>query len=101
MPEPVRTSITPSTSKAMSASRTEGRLKPSCVAKSRSAGSREPTANSPEEINPWICLAIWRYSLWGSMDFKAQGIRGLDNWSDQLHNLHMEPERGSSQSGYA
>ena len=38
MPEPMRTSTSPSTSSAISASRTDGRDTPSCLARSRSGG---------------------------------------------------------------
>ncbi len=42
MPDPIRTSTRPSTSSAISASRTDGRDTPSCFARSRSGGSRAP-----------------------------------------------------------
>ena len=42
MPEPIRTSTMPSTSSAISASRTDGRDTPSWRARSRSGGSRAP-----------------------------------------------------------
>ncbi len=42
-PEPLRTSTRPSTSSAISASRTDGRDTPNCSARSRSAGRRVPT----------------------------------------------------------
>ena len=51
MPEPMRTSTRPSTSSAISASRTDGRDTPSCFARSRSGGSRAPGGNSPERIS--------------------------------------------------
>ena len=41
MPDPIRTSTSPSTSSAISASRTLGRDTPSCFARSRSGGSRD------------------------------------------------------------
>ena len=48
MPDPMRTSTRPSTSSAISASRTDGLETPSCLARSRSGGSRAPAGNSPE-----------------------------------------------------
>jgi hypothetical protein len=60
MPEPMRTSTSPSTSSAMSASRTDGRDTPSCFARSRSGGRRAPAENSPERIRPRIWSAICR-----------------------------------------
>ena len=53
MPEPMRTSTRPSTSSAISASRTDGRDTPSCLARSRSGGRRAPAPNSPD----WISAA--------------------------------------------
>ena len=51
IPEPGRTSTYPSTSKAISASRMEGRETPNCFASSRSAGRRLPVENSPAAIS--------------------------------------------------
>src|SRR5437870_5189570 len=55
MPEPMRTSTRPSTSSAISASRTDGRETPSCSARSRSGGKRVPTAYSPRSTRPRSC----------------------------------------------
>ena len=65
-PEPVRTSTQPSTSRAIRASRTEGRLTPSCLARSRSAGKRLPAVNSPLQMSERNCSAICRYRRLGS-----------------------------------
>jgi len=54
MPDPIRTSTSPSTSSAISASRTDGRDTPSSRARSRSGGNRAPGANSPFLISVLI-----------------------------------------------
>src|SRR5437867_8190870 len=86
MPEPPRTSTRPSTSSAISASRTEGRETPSFAARSRSVGSRVPTGNSPALISARNWSAICRYSRRGSMLWIGMGCgcskrpSGLTNW---------------------
>jgi len=72
-PEPVRTSTQLSTSSAISASRTDGRLTPSCWARSRSAGRRSPAANSPLAMSARNCSAICRYRRCGSIDCSGTG----------------------------
>ena len=79
MPEPMRTSTRPSTSSAISASRTDGRDTPSCFARSRSGGSRAPAENSPDAISVRIWSAICRYRRRGSMLWNGMaepGVRG-------------------------
>jgi hypothetical protein len=60
MPDPTLMLMRPSTSSAMSASRTLGLDTDMASARSRSDGSRLPTGNSPELIRPRICSAICR-----------------------------------------
>src|SRR6185437_6789380 len=69
----MRTSTRPSTSSAISASRTEGLETPSWRARSRSGGSRAPAVYSPLLISARIWSAIWRYSRRGSMLWKGIG----------------------------
>ena len=74
MPEPMRTSTQPSTSSAISASRTDGRLTPSWRARSRSAGSRLPAANSPAVISA--------AQLLGDLAVQALRFDGLQGHGD-------------------
>ena len=54
-------------------SRTDGRETPSCRARSRSGGNREPAGNSPLLIRPRIWSAICRYNRRGSMLWNGMG----------------------------
>src|SRR5471030_161297 len=62
-PLPVRISIQPVISRAISASRIDERLTPSCLDKSRSEGIISPGANWPVLIQLISTFEIWRYSL--------------------------------------
>jgi hypothetical protein len=102
-PEPVRTSTQPSTSSAISASRTEGRLTPSCLARSRSAGNRvSRPANSPAAISAAQLLgdlpvqALGFDGLQGHGEVEGKGLRVSQNWPSgqtnlECHELHKTP----------
>src|SRR5438477_5013012 len=64
----------------MSASRTDGRLTPSCFARSRSGGRRSPASYSPFSMSAAIWSAICRYRR--RFSTVCSGI--LVKWSDQL-----------------
>ena len=66
----MRTSTSPSTSSAISASRTDGRETPSCFARSRSGGRRAPAENSPRPDEA--------ADLVGDLPVEAAGLDALE-----------------------
>src|SRR4029453_12096263 len=78
MPDPMRTSTSPSTSSAINASRTEGLDTPSCFARSRSGGNRAPAGNSPLLISGRIWSAVSRQKLVGDLPVKAARLDAME-----------------------